>query len=656
MRVNAVTEVIVVMSYRASYNVAAPNIAALKLHMPTSNKTSSSRVYRIRHLGISVWHFLLLVGLVVNVTAPLPGTEAGMVTDRGSHEFGGRFDCGYDPRGADDEASNHRMNALRRGEPSARSGSPLSRGKAGPFATDDGDLAVFQDDGTLVIPPAKFNLKNRSILFTPDGASGGASGGFGYRISTPEIDFNNDFGSRLDFFGSDGEKNSDNGYLEVSLPGNQFPFYGVPYDTFFVGTNGYITFTRGDTSARVSPSALATELPRIAPLWADLDLTNSGNIYYSRLQDAHLVTWNKAGQPSYGGASTCQAVLYDDGRIAFVYKKVKAQAALVGISPGNSAASSQPIDFSNPPSETIHGPFFETFAKEKRLDLPAILRAFYQTHSDSFDTVYVWTNFAFDNGLFVAHTFNIRNNIKGIGLPIFDRGPPYGSAAKLGSLIAMGNAGEWPKNPNAHMAGLNSAITIVCHEQGHLWLSYIHFDADNQVKDDLLGRDNSHWSFLADTRTSADGGYSSLMEGNSWRDSGAGIFTTVESAVNYFTPLDQYLMGLRAPNEVGDIPYLVTDPQLKEFLHEKSPAAGFSMSAVRKTTSVAQIVKREGQRIPDVTTSPKVFRIAFILLTEQGTTASAAELGKITSYRNALVRYFSTATEGRGSLDATLNH
>jgi hypothetical protein len=79
------------------------------------------------------------------------------------------------------------------------------------------------------------------------------------------------------------------------------------------------------------------------------------------------------------------------------------------------------------------------------------------------------------------------------------------------------------------------------------------------------------------------------------------------------------------------------------------------MSAVRKTASVAQIVDREGPRVPDVTTSPKVFRVAFVVLTEQGSTISSSELGKISGYRDAIVRYFSTATGGRGSLDATLN-
>ena len=615
--------------------------------MRVSDNTSISRAKLDSVRAVGVWRRLLVALLAVALTVLFTRTGAGVGVASGLRSSGKSLDCGYDTRGAEDELSNHELHALRRGEPDySRSLSALQ--KRGPSAEDISGIAVLQNDGTLVIPPAKFNLKNRSILFTPDG--------FGYRVSTAEIDFTDDFGSRLEYFlDSDGELgDADNGYRDINLQSAQFPFFGVSYDTIYIGTNGYITFTRGDTSARISPSALASELPRIAPLWADLEEVDSGNIYYNRLAGKHVITWNKAGQPSYDGASTFQAVLYDDGRIAFVYKKVKAQAALVGISPGNSVAGAQPVDFSHPPTERLAGPLFETFAKEKRLDLPAILRAFYRTHSDSFDTVYVWTNFAFDNGLFIAHTFNIRNNIQGIGLPIFDRGPAYGSA-HLGSLIAMGNAGDWPRNPDAYMVGLNSAISIVCHEQGHLWLAYIHFDADNQVKDDLLGRQNSHWSFLADTRTSADGGYSSLMEGNSWRDSGGGIFTTVESAVNYFTPLDQYLMGLRAANEVGDIPYLVTDPQLKEFLHEKSPAAGFSMSAARKTASVSQIVDREGPRIPDVTTSPKEFRIAFVALTEQGSIISSSELAKISAYRDAIVGYFSTATAGRGSLDASLN-
>jgi hypothetical protein len=302
----------------------------------------------------------------------------------------------------------------------------------------------------------------------------------------------------------------------------------------------------------------------------------------------------------------------------------------------------------------MSGPFFEVFGKRKRIDLPALLQAFYRTHSDSFDTAYVWTDFDYDNGLGIAHSFNVRNHISGIGLKTFDRGLAYGSPARLSTIITMGNEADWPKDPQANAAGLNSAISIVCHEQGHRWLAYIRFDAEHDIKDDLLGRENAHWSFLADTRTNSQGSFSSLMEGNAWRDGGSGTFTTIESAVNYFTDLDQYLMGLRSADEVGEIPYLVADPQLKEALREKSPVAGFSMTAVRKTTSVAQIMERVGHRIPETANAPMVLRVAFILLTEQGSTPSSATLEKISRYRDSLVRYFSIATGGRGSMDASL--
>lgn len=597
--------------------------------------------------------FLLLTTafLMMSPAVPFVRSNSGQVgSSIGTQRVRVSVDnCGYDPNGATDEWNCHKLNMLRRAKGGGRANITEFSGAGGIRVEDSDDIALAEDDGTVVVSPNKFNLKNSSLLFTPDGE--------GYRVSPAAVAFNRDFGNRLGyFFGADNKLgDGDNGYRDVPLQGAPFRFFGVSYDTIYIGTNGYITFTQGDTTARISPTSLASELPRIAPLWSDLEVVTTGDIYYNRLDDRHLITWDGAGQPAYSGISTFQAMLYDDGRIVFAYRKVKAQAALVGLSPGGSELEPQPVDFSNAPSETVSGPFFETFGKQKRIDLPALLRVFYRTHSDIFDAVYVWTDFDYDNGLGIAHSFNIRNHINGIGLKSFDRGSAYGSPERLSTIITMGNETGWPSDPQAHAAGLNSAISIVCHEQGHRWLAYVRFDADHDVSDDLLGRENAHWSFLVDTRTNTQGTFSSLMEGNAWRDGGAGTFTTIESAVNYFTPLDQYLMGLRPADEVGEIHYLVTNAQLTEFLREKSPFSGFSMSAARKTISVAQIVAREGQRLPDAANAPKEFRVAFILLTERGTTPSSATLEKLSRYRNSLVRYFSLSTEGRASMDASLN-
>jgi hypothetical protein len=145
------------------------------------------------------------------------------------------------------------------------------------------------------------------------------------------------------------------------------------------------------------------------------------------------------------------------------------------------------------------------------------------------------------------------------------------------------------------------------------------------------------------------------MEGNSW-DGGSttGVFATIETDVNYFSPLDQYLMGLRRPDEVGDLSYLVTDDDLTFILQEKSPVSGFSLSATRKKISVQDIIDEEGTRVPDSFDAPKQIRVAFVLLVEAGTSPSHATISKVASYREALTEYFSLATSRRASMDASL--
>ncbi|MEW6209567.1 MAG: nidogen-like domain-containing protein [Acidobacteriota bacterium] len=551
------------------------------------------------------------------------------------------LDCGYDHWGAEDGFYTDQLNARRL----ASEGFNLAA--ASPRVTDTGDIAVIEDDGSIVMPPNKFDLKNKSLLFTPEQS--------GYSAHLSDIAFDKNYGERLDdFTGASGAPNFNNGSREVRLEGAQFTFFGAQYDRLFVSTNGYITFSAGSFLARPSPAALATEQPRIAPLWADLDISSKGSIYYNRLADHHLITWNGARQVRYSGASTFQLALHDDGRIAFVYKKIKAHASLVGLSPGGSERAAL-IDFSAPPVEPFDGPVFESFANDKRLDEPRLARAFYSAHADEFDTLYVWTDFKFDNGTGYAHAFNVRNDISGIGLRIYDQGAIYGSAARLSSILTMGNIiDSWPDDPHAHVVGLNSAISIVCHEQGHRWLSYVKFVEGREVRDDLLGRSREHWSFLLDTRTNAAGSFSSLMEGNAWRNNGVGIFTTIETAVNHFSDLDLYLMGLLPADEVDDLAYLDLDEDLRELIRSRSPVSGFSMSAPQKKISIEKIIRHEGPRTPDFTSSPKSIRVAFVLLVERGKQPSQSTIEKLDRYRREQERYFSIATRRRASLESTL--
>ena len=581
-------------------------------------------------------------------------TQARHAAQSGPGQFGGKEPlCGFDPLGSEEHSFTHRANMRRlsRGENRGASLNALAAGLQAAEVRSDGDIALIEDGGTIVIPPNKFDLKNRTILFTPEGG--------GYRATGGDVEFSRDFGFKLNyFFGANGDllAGRDDGHREITLTGPAFSFYGVSYDTIFVGTNGYITFTGGDVAGRSSATSLATELPRMAALWADLDVSNRGGIYYNRIDGRHIITWDAAPEFPFGGANTFQISLFDDGRFAFVYKKIKARASLVGISPGNFEAEALPVDFSHELEAAVTGPFCEVFSKQKRLDLPGLTRAFYEAYGDDFDTLYLWTDFDFDNGLGVARAFNVRNDTQGIGLKLFDRGSVYGSPSRLATILAMGDiAQDWPSDPQAHMVGLNSAISIVCHEQGHRWLSYVRFNSpDHDVKDDLLGRDRSHWSFLVDTRTTPEGNFSSLMEGNAWREESNGTFTTAQTAVNYFNRLDQYLMGLLPPEEVPRIPFLVVDRDVQSILRSKSPLVNFSLSASRGSTSISEIILWEGARVPAASEAPKTVRAAFVLLSERGTQPSRATIDKLERYRDALGRYFSVATERRGTLDVSL--
>lgn len=594
---------------------------------------------------------LRAASIILAVFFLAPFLNPGFTQSHGTarHEAQERLYCGYDPRGADDGWYNHKLNSIRLNSGQFKHNDLSAKYPAAATIESREDVAVIKDNGAIVMPPNKFDLNNKSLLFTPEGD--------GFRITRDNIQFTNDLGSRLTFFYGAGDvlDDFDNGYRDYRLIGPRFPFYGTSYDQVYVGTNGYITFTQGDTAARPSATSLATELPRIAPLWADLIATSQGSIYFNRLEGRYVITWNAIAQSQFTGTSTFQVVLYDDGRIAFVYKKIKARSSLVGISPGNRNQEAQALDLSKPPADTVSAPVFEAFSKGKRLDVPALTRAFYSAYQDSFDAVYIWTDFQFDNGAGVAHSFNVRNDIQGIGLNIFDRGSIYGSPSRLATIITMGNIdGDWPADPDANVAGLFSALKIVTHELGHRWLAYVLFDAEHDIKDDLLGRQSAHWSFLADTRTDTGGSFSSLMEGNSWKETANNTFTTQQTSANFFSELDQYLMGLRTAEEVGDIPYLVVDKRTKDIIRGKSPVTGFFITATRKITSVSHIVEREGPRVPDAANSPKDFRVAFILLVERDTEASDGTIAKLDRYRDSLVRYFFPATERRATLDGSL--
>lgn len=140
----------------------------------------------------------------------------------------------------------------------------------------------------------------------------------------------------------------DDCFLSFALP-FPFPFYNGIQTTAFVGSNGYITFGRGDNTYSETVPDFAS-LPRIAAFFDDLDIRRGSLYVNAALPDRFVVTW--VGVPHYPqsstvGTNTLQMILFTDGRVQFGYRGISSltSGTIVGITPGPGALVQQ-LDFS----------------------------------------------------------------------------------------------------------------------------------------------------------------------------------------------------------------------------------------------------------------------------------------------------------------------
>lgn len=132
----------------------------------------------------------------------------------------------------------------------------------------------------------------------------------------------------------------DDGYYEVELlAGQQIQFYGIAYDRFFIGSNGYITFGVGDTSYQALPSQHFA-LPRISALMCDLNPELRGAVFLSQFSDRYVLTFE--GVPIFDGTGayppenshTFQIELFLNGMIRITWQEISADRIMVGLSAG----------------------------------------------------------------------------------------------------------------------------------------------------------------------------------------------------------------------------------------------------------------------------------------------------------------------------------
>jgi uncharacterized protein (TIGR03437 family) len=542
---------------------------------------------------------------------------------------------------------------------------------------DINDISVIQDDGRLVIPPNPFDLSGRSVQFNP--------GLSGYGITVTNATFDNNLGSKLDLTVAPAvnprpePEPGDDAYIIQDL-GFSFNFFSFTFSSVAISSNGNLTFRPGGVSQSVfddgAVSSIATlaefqrGLPRIAPYWHDLDarasVTPGGNgVFIRKDADRVVVTWNNIrdfpNDPTVDrGVHRFQVTLFNTGRIIFTYDSAQLTSqALAGITPGNTSNIPTLVNLNSPPSASFTSPVAEFFSTDVMVDYFGAVQAFYATHPnrDVYDFVYLVTDFDFNlGGGAFAFYLRLRNDASGIGEPVgaFPGASSINSQRIQGILNLSNIAGQYPNSPVTRIPflGANHALSIMGQEQGHRWLSYISFPGDQTL---LLGRDDAHWSFflnIESTTSSVAAPRSSSAEGNVWRDNGNGTFTSV-NLIDGFSRLDHYLMGLRPASDVPDT-FVIANPFNTVFDREDGPRPNVTVNGSRQNVTINQVLQANGARNPNSTNAQKNFRAAVVLLTRQGTQASAATLNKITLYRLAWESYFAQSTDFLGAINTGL--
>lgn len=229
----------------------------------------------------------------------------------------------------------------------------------------------------------------------------------------------------------------------------------------------------------------------------------------------------------------------------------------------------------------------------------AIARAL-QLLGDRFDFVIVVEAVSANANRFYV---GVRNDIRGLGLPIHDGGAPYGSRQQLQGII------QFPL-----LAYFDPGESVLSHELGHRWINF--------GSHPLTASGRPHWpagglafGIMGLSLTGGAGGAFPFIVSEA--PNGAARLTASQPAL-LFNAMELYLMGLVPPDSVPSFVQLPSGTPSSAFMD------GAVIAGATKFTA-ADWVSVSGARNPDWSAAPREFRIATVVLSH-GRLLSASEM------------------------------
>jgi len=183
---------------------------------------------------------------------------------------------------------------------------------------------------TEIFDQADNAIRNQTLTFVPDGSKSG------YTVCrTPSYAF------PADPSGGKPLSLADDSYATVPLAGGaEIPFYGVRYRSFFIGSNGSVTFSSGDSSYEESLDRHFSQ-PRISVLFDDLNPSYGGKVSWKQLTDRAVVTFQDVAKNCSGKRNSFQIEMFFDGTLRLTHLDIGIRDGLAGLSRGGGT----PADF-----------------------------------------------------------------------------------------------------------------------------------------------------------------------------------------------------------------------------------------------------------------------------------------------------------------------
>jgi subtilisin family serine protease len=171
-----------------------------------------------------------------------------------------------------------------------------------------------------------FDLAYKSVLFVP--AEGGAYYALEQDISSLPTDPAG--GKRI--------KLQDDDAAEIILCNTSVVFDETSYSSFYVGSNGYVTFDQADTEYSASLRNHFGK-KRISAFFRDLNPAAGGQVSVKETTDRVAVTWDSVPKFNSTTVYTFQLELYYNGKIRLSWLDIRSAVAVVGFSNGLGIAS-----------------------------------------------------------------------------------------------------------------------------------------------------------------------------------------------------------------------------------------------------------------------------------------------------------------------------